>query len=123
MELANATVEIVSQLLTMPGPLGLSGRRMGGGPMGIQEGVVGGQGLSNIGLLVRCFGKFTYIDARTFAVDDGSTVVVGCVPDSVDLDLNWRFVAVTGISSCRRESGDLLPLLRARSSGDIAPLL
>ncbi|HPP73663.1 MAG TPA: hypothetical protein PLU88_00875 [Armatimonadota bacterium] len=94
-------------------PVGMNNLWLGGGESALQQGVLGGSGLNNIGLLVRTCGKFTYID-------DGSGINLKCiVPDDVTLDENWTFVAVTGISSCEMVGDELHRLLLVRSQSDI----
>jgi hypothetical protein len=79
-------------------------------------------GPNNIGLLVTTFGKFTYVDAQTFTIDDGSGVNLKCiVPNGVILTPSWTYVAATGISSCENVLGELHRLLAVRGQGDIAP--
>jgi len=85
-----------------------------------QRGVTGGFGLNNIGLLVRIWGRFIYVDASSFLVDDGGGTPVKCVvPEGVTLDPAWQYVGVTGISSCYKSGDDLMPLLRVRDASDI----
>jgi hypothetical protein len=89
-----------------------------------QQGVAGGVGLNNIGLLVRVSGAFRYVDAQTFLIDDGSPSAVKCVvPGGVVLDPAWRSVTVTGISSCEKIGATLSRVLRLRSQADIIPHL
>jgi hypothetical protein len=106
-------------------PLGMSVRSVGGGDfldpvthVG-QQGVTGGAGMNNIGLLVRTWGRFGYVDQSTFTIDDGSMSVKCVVPAGVTINPNWRFVGVTGISSCEKVGDQIRPLLRVRSQEDI----
>ncbi|MHB9037252.1 MAG: FG-GAP repeat domain-containing protein, partial [Armatimonadota bacterium] len=85
-------------------PLGMTNRALGGGADG-QPGVDGANGLNNIGLLIRTTGAVTESHASDapawFKIDDGSGVsvkVLGIVPGGAS------YVAVTGISSCERDS-------------------
>ena len=111
-------------------PLGMSNQAVGGGgfyycsgppPLG-QRGVLGGVGTNNIGLLVRAWGRYTYVNSTTFEVDDGSGLNIRCVlPSGVGLNSTWLYVAVSGISSCEQVGSDLSRLIRVRSLDDIAP--
>lgn len=111
----------------IPNPLFTSCLFTGGSAFGLQGGVLGGQGLNNIGLLVRIAGKVTDFEPVTppaapswFKIDDGSGASVKClVPSGVAVDPNWAFVAVTGISSCEKSGGDILRLIRVRTADDI----
>ena len=92
-----------------------------------QRGVEGGVGLNNIGLLVTTFGRVVQVDpsspAAWFVIDDGSGVDVKCVvPSGVAINPSWRYVCVTGISSCEKVGGDLRRLLRVRNQADIVAL-
>jgi len=112
-------------------PLAVTNRYLGGGdfryqpgpPARGQRGVTGATGLNNIGLLVTIWGAYTYIDSSTFTVDDGSGVTVKCVtPPGVSINPNWRYVCVTGISSCELVGQELHRLMRVRASSDIVVL-
>jgi len=112
-------------------PLAVTARSLGGGgfaydpgpPIAGQQGVAGGSGLSNIGLLVRTCGRFTRVDQSTFTIDDGSRATVKCVvPAGVILDPSWQYVCVTGISTCEKVGDELCRLLRVRGQADIAAI-
>jgi hypothetical protein len=114
---------------TSPGPGGpypvfLANISLGGAALNAYTpGVAGAFGVNNIGLLIKTFGKFTYIDTQTFTIDDGSGVNVKCVvADGVTIDPNWNYVAVTGISSCETVGSELHRLIRVRKQDDIVPL-
>ncbi|MHB9035118.1 MAG: RCC1 domain-containing protein [Armatimonadota bacterium] len=103
-----------------PTPLGMPLLSIGGSDFGTQHGISNASGLSNVGLFVRTWGKFTYIDSHTFTINDGSGVDVKCVvPDGVTLQSDWRYVVVTGISSCENVGEELHRLLRVRMQSDI----
>ncbi len=88
-----------------------------------QQGVTGGLGLNNIGLLVRTCGAFAYVNAETVTIDDGSGVAVKCVvPAGVVIDPEWDYVTVTGISSCEKVGEELHRLIRVRGQDDIVPM-
>ena len=109
-------------------PLGMTIRWLGGGSTADysaangtgQQGVTGGTGLNNIGLLVRTCGRFTYVDSSTFTIDDGSGVQVKCVvPADVTIQQDWQYVCVTGISSCGKTGGLITRLVRVQTQADI----
>ncbi len=118
-------------------PLGLPNKLLGGGASDVQPGVISGSGLNNIGLLVRTWGKITYVDpAETFAyVDDGlmlsdgntlgsgSSSVTGVriiLPGGVVMPPVGSFVILTGVSSCTMINGGLVRALCIRNQGDIS---
>lgn len=108
-------------------PLGLTNKALGGGTLGYQQGVSGGSGLNNIGLLVRAWGTVTEIDPATpatwFKIDDGSGVGVKVlVPSTVTIDPAWNFVGVTGISSCEKVDGLTNRVIKLTRPSDILPL-
>lgn len=90
-----------------------------------QQGVTGGVGLNNIGLLVTTCGRITIRDASSppgwFVIDDGSGASLKCsVPAGVTIGPGWSFAIVTGVVTCAHEGPDLLPMLRVRRQADIA---
>ncbi|MCX6344450.1 MAG: right-handed parallel beta-helix repeat-containing protein [Armatimonadetes bacterium] len=117
-------------------PLTLNNDSLGGGTFGLQDGVWGWEyvkkervfqmanGLNNIGLLIKTWGKVIERDANSpamwFKIDDGSLNPVKCIlPDGVTLAPAVSYVAVTGISSCENIGGNLHRLLRVRTQSDI----
>ncbi len=109
-------------------PVGLNLKALGGGdffynpgpPISGQQGVLGGSGLNNIGLLVKVWGNVTYVDSSTFLVDDGSAGPVPVtVPPGVTVSSDWQVVEVTGVSSCYKDGSDLYRLIRVRRQSDI----
>lgn len=120
----------------VPRKLGMNARALGGGKSGFQDAVVDdavagdlADGLSNIGLLVRAWGKVSYIDpaGAYFYMDDGSSLRdgsghVGVRVASTGLpvpsaDANVR---ITGISSVTQVGGKTVRLLRPRSAADLS---
>lgn len=108
--------------------LTLSGRSVGGSDLDLQQGVKGGIGLSNIGLLIRTFGTVAYVDTggQFFDIWDGSAVQdasgnngVRIWAPGLQLPASGSFAVVTGISSCATSGPDLYPLVRVRGQGDI----
>jgi hypothetical protein len=99
-----------------------------------QKGVYGGNGLNNVGLLVKIAGRVTAVEPRPtgeapcFWVDDGSGVGVGsyqgiCVTQSQPLDLQvGDSVHVTGVSTCYKDSnGKLRPAVQMLSVEPVFP--
>ena len=113
-------------------PVALTASSIGGGTFGRQEGVFGGTGLNNTGLLVKLCGrvKERADDNSWLTVSDGSGAA-----DTVRVDLSGlpfptrpavaedARVVVTGISSTRA-GGDsqIHSLIRLRSGGDYVDL-
>lgn len=119
----------------VPAPLGVRIAAMGGGPQGpYTPGVEGGTGLNNIGLLVRTWGKVTFVDAinKFFYIDDGSARLDGS--GNVGLRVSYdnlapgntitppsvnSHVLITGISSTVVISSKIQPNLLPRRQDDI----
>ena len=109
-------------------PLGMNNDTLGGGPFAYvpglpltgQQGIDGALGVSNIGLLVRVWGKVVEVDPGTpktwFKIDDGSGDMVKCMLPSGGSPPSG-IVTLTGISSCEDiGSGKLGRVLRIRAS-------
>ncbi len=132
----------------VPAPLGMTNYALGGGPLGLQEGVwdaaesvdtVGvwrwnqSIGRNNLGLLVRVWGKITCIDpaGAYFYIDDGSGLYDGTsqrtpYPLGVRIAFDGRsyaignYVTVKGISSCIRSmGGPVVRVVKPCTSSDI----
>jgi hypothetical protein len=115
-----ASSVLVTSHTDAPAPMGMASRSIGGSDFGVQRGITDASGLNNIGLPVRTWGTFTYVDSHSFTVNDGGGVDVKCVvPDGVTIQPDWSFVVVTGISSCENVAEDLHRLLRIRDQSDI----
>ena len=85
-----------------------------------QQGVVGGIGLNNIGLLVKTWGKYTKVNDTTFTLDDGSGNPLKCVvPSGVTLQTDWTYVVATGVSSIDVIDGQPIRVLRLRIQDDV----
>lgn len=123
---------------TIPKPLGVTNRALGGGQQDQQGAVVDqyslprtfAEGLNNIGLLVTTWGKVTAVSSSWFYIDDGSNleddtgnsgVYVYC-GTLVRPGLN-KYVAITGISGCEAlptpNDNILRRVLRPRRQSDI----
>lgn len=115
-------------------PIGMTNRCLGGGDdQGYdpvtgagQMGISDGQGLSNIGLLVKSWGKITSIGVGYFYVDDGSNLRDGTGSMGVRVSFApgahsiGEYVLVTGISSIfQAAAGRAARQLMPRSPADI----
>ena len=112
-------------------PVALTGRLVGGTAFGLQNGVEGGVGLNNTGLLVRTWGRVDQIGPGYLYVDDLSGVrdgtATGTEPNAgvrVLCDPSGfapgEYLLVTGISSCFPDTaGKLQRCILARSPADI----
>ena len=107
------------------GPLAMTNRNLGGedsryNPLSGagQQGVNGGFGLNNIGLLVRVYGQLISEEPTYFTIDDGSGVEVRITPP-YDVADPGDFLFVTGISSCEKVDGVITRVVRPRRLADI----
>ena len=123
-------------------PIYMSNSAIGGGDLNqYTRGVACGTGVNNIGLLIRTFGKVTYVNTTSqfFYIDDGwgkvttlpppdNCTVTGVrisygglaegVPAITPPAVNTH-VAVTGVVSTVMIGGLVYPNVRVRGSGDI----
>ena len=116
-------------------PVALTNRAVGGGDFNAYtHGVTGGQGLNNIGLLIRSWGKVTSVNQsqQYFCIDDGSdplhvglrvsyaNLATGNSITPPDISLHSKYVIVTGISSAADAGGGvIISVLRPRRQTDI----
>jgi len=130
-------VLVGSALADGPAPLALSNKAVGGGRLNdYTPGVEQGVGLNNIGLLIRTWGKVTFVDAvnKFFYVNDGSarddqSGHVGlrvsydslATGNTITLPPNFQdsYVALTGISSTWANAGKNYSNLRPRRQTDV----
>ncbi len=116
-------------------PIGLNNRQVGGGPFGKQSAVLNTHpdsyavGLNNVGLLIRSWGRVTYVDpgGGFFYLDDGSGIQDGSgyegmriACSSLPLPEIGMYVTVTGISGVTKVNGKPVRLLRPRSEADLS---
>ena len=126
-QLINATVSPLLGAASMLSPLGMNNATIGGGPIsGFTGGVDNAAGLSNVGILIKTWGKVTQTATSPypyFMIDDGSKVGVKVrVQLSGDLPKVGKTVSVTGISTIETDAGGSRSrLVRARRSSDIVP--
>ena len=139
----NATVTRLANPVTIIPPVMVTHKHLGGGTFGIQPGVAGGSGLSNIGMLIKTTGRVTSGDETSgwitdenlntcIYIDDGSGIDSGIgikgikvvadstVPDNFPLKVG-DMVAVIGISTVEARDDVLWPvvLLQTRDSIEI----
>ena len=85
-----------------------------------QQGVTGGEGLNNIGLLLTVAGRIVESGPTWLTLDDGSGVAVKCVaPTALTIDPAWTHAKVTGISSCQQFGGSIHRQILVRAQSDI----
>jgi len=112
-------------------PICMNTRALGGGAMGIQKGVYQGQGLNNVGLLVKVCGKVTgkAADGSYLYVSDGSAVDDGGSPGAkVDLSAIAQVmrpesavgnnVVIEGVCSMYALGGNAHRMIKVRSTVD-----
>ena len=130
-----STVATVSTTATVPDPLGMLTREVGGGSLNeYNPGVTGGVGTLNTGLLIEVWGRVTYLDTTTrrFYVDDGCGLQDGsgytglwvsysslATGNTVNPPAWNAYVIVTGISSRKTSGSNVIPVLRVRRQADI----
>lgn len=110
-------------------PVGLNNSALGGGGFGYQGPLWQATGLSNVGLLIKTWGRVTYTGSGFFYIDDGSGAddnsghagvkVLGTVPTPPGIDPIGKIVIVTGISSCEKPATVPVRLIRTRGSDDV----
>jgi len=124
-QLINASVSTALGVVVNLSPLGMPNLMVGGGPgVGFTSGVTNGVGLSNIGLLVKTWGRVTQTEASAgscFILDDGSGVGVKVrVPSGSGLPPVGAFVEAVGISTCELDGqGKRCRVIRARRASDV----
>ena len=126
-QLINVQVSTLAGATVSLGPVGMPNIMVGGGPVGSWTScVTKGVGLSNIGLLVRTWGRVTATGSSPYpyiVIDDGSGVGVKVrVPSGSGLPALGAVVSAAGISTIERDAkGSRCRLLRARRVSDITP--
>ncbi|HOM73126.1 MAG TPA: hypothetical protein PLP86_12870, partial [Armatimonadota bacterium] len=121
------SVTVTSSNNTLPKPVGMNCRAIGGTSLNdYTPGVYGGYGLNNIGLLVRICGKVTYKGTGFFYVDDGTqreaySTFTGIRVNSSASVNTGDIVIVTGVLTTTVPSGwnETLPLIRTRDASDV----
>ena len=112
---------------TVPEPLCMINRSIGGATTGYVPGVVNGTGLNNIGLLVKEVGRITYVGTDYFYIDDGSAiqgaggqtgVKVYC-PGLSKPNPSKTHAVVAGICTIEMDGSTPRPRLRPRKQADL----
>ncbi|MCC6483507.1 MAG: hypothetical protein IT209_01565 [Armatimonadetes bacterium] len=86
-----------------------------------QAGASPGNGLSNVGMLIRTWGVVRNVTASSFSVDDGSGQPITCLlPSGVSAPTGGH-VSVTGICVVRNTAGGRQAAIQLRSASDIQP--
>ncbi len=133
--IADATITPSEDSLELK-PVSIVNRDLGGEASGLQQGITGGYGVNNIGLLVSTLGKITYRDSAGafFYLDDGSALADGSGNVGVRVETDQLaagngitlpsgvgdMVRIRGISSCATPGGtNLIRVLRPRTQSDI----
>ncbi|MCL5103705.1 MAG: TIGR03790 family protein [Armatimonadetes bacterium] len=127
-------VNIVDHVLTEPRPVMMPNKAVGGADFTSEtEGVTGGRGLRNIGLLIRTWGKVTYTGTDSedyFYIDDGSNLSDGCGHKGLRVGSRklpkpplYSKVVVTGLSSCEEIGDRVIPVIKPRTQNDITMIL
>jgi len=114
--------------------LGMNNRTIGGGSFGDvmggsgQVGVSGCEGLNNIGLLIRTWGKVIQLEPVAtqtwFSLDDGSGVILRVlVAAGTSAPAADSIVKVSGVVSCEKDTnGNIQRLILTRDSNDVQAL-
>lgn len=121
----------------MPNIWSIRNASLGGGPAGSVPGVFGSYGINNVGLLVRTWGRVTYVDpsGAFFYIDDGSPINDGsglpgatgvrvllsglAVGNAIPAPQAGEYLLVRGISSTQNIYGHIVRALRPRDASDI----
>ncbi|MGB9586867.1 MAG: carboxypeptidase regulatory-like domain-containing protein, partial [Armatimonadota bacterium] len=134
--LNGAAVIVLNSGVTMPKPLAMNNRKVGGGAYGYQGAVLNNSqsneyatGLNNIGLLTRTWGRVQYVEpsGNYFYIDDGSGLTDGSGYRGIRVAIAGlpapspgSFVLVTGISSTTLIEGKTVRMLRPRHVNDLS---
>ncbi len=110
----------------VPKALGMVNRDLGGSSLGSTPGITGASALNNIGLLVRVWGRVTYIGTDHFRIWDGYLnpdgsqyeIKVRC-PGLTKPTSTTQYAIVTGISSLELSGSTTIPLIRIRKQADL----
>lgn len=130
----NAFEVLSTGTASVPNPLYVINKNVGGGAQGKQTGVTNALGLNNVGLLVTTAGKLTEFGADNFGnlffrIDDGSNVMLGSqtVPGIKVIGLSpsanlGDYVSGTGEVGLELDGTTVVPVIRLRDT-DIGTLL
>lgn len=134
--LTASSVARVQSALSVPKKLGVNNQALGGGQFGLQGAVLNkisagrfSTGRNNVGLLVRVWGKVTYVDpsGAFFYMDDGSAVTDGSGQIGIRVACTnltaptaGSNVTMTGVSGATQVGANTVRLLRPRSAADLS---
>jgi uncharacterized protein (TIGR03790 family) len=110
----------------LPRPIGINNSSLGGASVGpYTQGVAGGKGPRNIGLLVKTWGRVVGIGDGWFAISDGSLRKSINVRDFIRVYSSavppvGAFVSVVGICGSEQDSCRNVAIIRTRNSDDVA---
>jgi len=129
--LGSPSVTVIGQALEPIQPLAMPNRALGGGDFTPNtRGVSGGCGLRNVGLLVRTWGRVTYVGEGFFYIDDGSALDDGSghmgvkvASRSLQKPQLGSMVSVSGLSACEQNQDRVTRLLKPRRQSDIVPIV
>lgn len=123
---------------TVPAPIQMNNAALGGASLPpYVNGVFGGIGPNNVGLLVRTAGRVRSVNTtdKYFVVDDGSVADDGTGVSGLQVGYGHvtasnpisppavgQYVRATGISSCFTSGPNLIRVLKPRNQGDILAL-
>jgi len=105
-----------------PSPLFMANKHVGGGKLNAHtDGVTGGVGVNNIGLLIAVAGRVTQDAGDFILISDGSGVElkVDCTP-LTEIPGKDTFVRIIGISAAEQPGSDILRLVKPRHDSDVA---
>lgn len=124
------SVDIAGSQPTIVKPIGMPNKSVGGSDFNEHtKGVTGGTGLRNIGMLVKSWGRVTYVGNESeyfFYIDDGSRLHdcsghTGLRVESRDFNKPplGSSVCVIGPSSCKLLDTSNIPVIKPRKQSDI----
>jgi uncharacterized protein (TIGR03790 family) len=127
---AATEVQTDEHLLTRLAPVQMQNRAVGGGDVNDQtRGITGAVGLRNLGLLIKTWGRVTYVggvDEPFFYIDDGSRLVDGSghvgikiLSRGIPKPEIGRWVSVLGVSSCEQRDTSVVRVVKLRRPTDI----
>jgi len=105
------------------GPFGMRGDTLGGvGLSAVSPGITGAYGASNVGLLVKTWGKVTSNGSGYFYIDSKPGTSIKVKSGTLTQPAVNKFVSVVGISTCEVASGAICRAIMPRQQSDIVIL-
>lgn len=115
----NASSVIPVGSCSIPAPLAVTNKAIGGGTQGNARGSDTGVGLNNVGSLSTTWGRVkSIVPGVSIVLDDGSGTPVK-VAGPTGSASNGSFACVTGVASIEKSGGIHIRLIRTRSAGDV----